>query len=315
MEAAGIGETVPMGGAGESTGLRIPDRVAAEALPPPYANYTVLSPGYLAAVGTPILQGRDFSDRDTVASAPVALVSAAMARKYWPGQDVIGKQVGLPIRPFNMTVVGVVSDVKHLSLREEPGPEIYVPYTQKPYPSMLTMHVVLRTKGDPAVMTAAARDAIRSVDPGLPIAAVATLDTIVDDAMAQTRFSILLVGAFGALSLLLACVGLYGAVSYSVTSRTQELGVRLALGAPKRRVFALVLAQGVRLTLLGIAIGGVLAVGLSRAIAGFLYGIESTDPATFGALSLLLLAVALLACYLPARRAMRVDPLVVMRCD
>jgi predicted permease len=315
VESAGIGETVPMGGAGESTGLRIPDRADARELTPPFANYTIVSPRYLPAVGTPILRGRDFLETDSADAPPVAIVNAAMARKYWPGQDVIGKEVGLPIKSFNMTVVGLVADVKHLSLREEPGPEIYVPYTQKPWPSMLTMHVAVRTKAAPTAMIDSIRAAIRTVDPDLPIASVSTLETIVDDAMAQPRFSMLLVGGFGALALVLACVGLYGAVSYSVTSRTQEIGVRLALGAPRRRVFALVLSQCVRLTSLGIAIGIAMALVVLKAMTGFLYGIEATDPATFASLSVLLLAVAMLACYVPARRAARVDPIVAMRAE
>jgi putative ABC transport system permease protein len=315
VESAGIGETVPMGGAGESTGLRIPDRPAAGDAAPPYANYTIISPGYLAAAGTPLLRGRDVAESDTADSMPVALVSAAFARKYWPGQDAVGKQVGVPIRSFNMTVVGVVADVKHVSIREEPGPEIYVPYTQKPWPSMQTMHVVVRTGAEPASMTGVVRRAIRAVDPEVPVAAVATLETIVGHAMAQPRFSMLLVGGFGALSLLIACVGLYGSVSYAVTSRTQELGIRAALGAPLPRLFALVLGQGVRITMLGIAIGVALALVVLKAMARFLYGVESTDPATFAVLSLVLLAVAMVACYVPARRAMRVDPLVAMRSE
>jgi putative ABC transport system permease protein len=315
VESVGIGETVPMGGAGESTGVRIPDRRADVDGVPPYANYTILSPGYLAAVGTPILKGRDFLETDTAESLPVAIVNAAMARQYWPGQDVIGKRVGLPIHPFDMTIVGVVADVKHQSLREEPGPELYVPYTQKPWPSMLTMHLVVRTKGDPSSMIGAVRSAIHGVDPDLPLAAVATLDAIVDTSMAQPRFSMLLVSGFGGLSLVLACVGLYGAVAYSVTTRRQELGVRLALGASTRRLVALVLAHGARIAALGIVFGIALALILLKTMAGFLYGVEWTDPTTFGGLSLLLLAVALAACYVPARRAMRVDPLTAMRSE
>jgi predicted permease len=315
VESVGIGETVPMGGAGESTGLRIPERPATADLAPPYANYTILSPGYLRAVGTPVLQGRDFLETDTGDTMPVAIVNAAMAKTYWPGQDVLGKQVGRPILPFNMTIVGLVADVKHLSIREQPGPEIYVPYTQKPWPSMLTMHVAVRTKAAPGSMTEAVRAAVRTVDPELPIASVATLNAIVDDAMSQPRFSMLLVSGFGVVALLLACVGLYGAVSYSVTSRTQEIGIRLALGAPRRRVFALVLSQCVRITGLGIAAGVTLALVVLRAIAGYLYGVEATDPATFAALSLLLFAVAVLAGYVPARRAARVDPLTAIRAE
>jgi putative ABC transport system permease protein len=315
VESAGIGETVPMGGAGESTGLRILDRPHIEALSPPFANYTIVSPGYFAAVATPLLRGRDFLESDTGGSMPVAIVNAAMARRYWPGQDAIGKQVGLPIRSFDMTVVGVVADVKHLSFREEPGPEIYVPYTQKPWPSMLTMHVVVRTRTDPAGLAGTVRNAIRSVDPDLPLAAFTTLDTIVDTAIAQPRFSMLLMSGFGAVAVFLACVGLYGAVSYSVTSRTQELGIRRALGAPPRRVLALVLAQCARIATLGIFIGVSIAMFVLRPMAAFLYGVESTDPATFVLLSLLLLAVASLACYLPARRATQIDPLVAMRVE
>lgn len=315
VESAGIAETVPMGGAGEGTGLRIPDRPTTDDNARPFANYTIASPGYFAAVGTPVLQGRVFADTDTATSLPVAIVSAAMARKFWPGQNPIGRQVGVPIRPYDMTVVGVVADVKHVSLREEPAPEIYVPYTQKPWPSMQTMHVIVRTRTAPASITAAVRNAIREIDPHLPLARVAALETFVDEALAQPRFSVLLVGGFGIVSLLLACVGLYGAVSYSVASRTRELGVRVALGASPRRVFGLVLGQCVRITVLGIAIGLGIALLALRVMEGFLYGIEPTDPATFAALSALLLAVALLAGYVPARRAMRVDPLVAMRVE
>jgi putative ABC transport system permease protein len=315
VESAGMGETVPMGGAGESTGLRILDRPQSEALSPPFANYTIVSPGYFPSVATALLRGRDFLESDTGDSMPVAIVNAAMARRYWPGQDAIGRQVGLPIRSFNMTVVGVVADVKHLSFREEPGPEIYVPYTQKPWPSMLTMHIVVRTRTDPAGLAGAVRNAIRSLDPDLPLAAFTSLDTIVDHAMAQPRFSMLLMSGFGVMSVLLACVGLYGAVSYSVTSRTQELGIRRALGAPPRRVFALVFAQCARIATLGIFIGVSIATFVLRPMAAFLYGVESTDPATFVLLPLLLLAVASLACYLPARRATQIDPMIAMRVE
>jgi ABC-type antimicrobial peptide transport system permease subunit len=177
------------------------------------------------------------------------------------------------------------------------------------------MHVIVRTRTAPASITAAVRNAIREIDPHLPLARVAALETFVDEALAQPRFSVLLVGGFGIVSLLLACVGLYGAVSYSVASRTRELGVRVALGASPRRVFGHVLGQCVRISALGIAIGLGIALLALRVMEGFLYGIEPTDPATFAALSALLLAVAMLAGYVPARRAMRVDPLVAMRVE
>jgi predicted permease len=313
VQSVGIGETVPMGGAGESTGLRVVSRPQAGDHAQPFANYTIASPGYLSAIGTPLLRGRDFLETDTAASPPVAIVNTAMARKYWPGQDAIGQQVGLPIKSFNMTIIGVVANVKHVSLREEPGPEIYVPYTQDPWPSMLTMHVAVRTKAEPAAVASSVREAIRGIDPTLPVANVATLAGIVDQAVAQPRFSMLLVAGFGVLALLLACVGLYGAMSYAVTSRAREIGIRLALGAAPRTVVAMVLAEGARVTGAGMMIGLAAAIVVLRVMTTFLFGVEPTDPATFALVSAALLCVALLACYVPARRATRVDPMLALR--
>src|SRR5579864_7692109 len=314
VQSAGIGETVPMGGEGESTVIRMPDHPAASQKELPFANYTIISPGYLSAVGTPLLRGRDFTEADTADSMPVAIVNAAMERKYWPGQGAIGKQVGPGSARFPLlTIVGVVPDVKHTSLREETAPEMYVLYTQKPWPSMLNMRVALRTKTDPASMAATVREAIHSLDPDLPLAKVATLAMLVDDSMSQPRFSMFLLGSFGALALLLASIGMYGVISYSVAQRTQEIGIRMALGAERRNVFGLVLGQGVRLAGLGIGIGLMAAFGATRLMASFLYGVQPTDPFTFTAVSLLLVGIALLACYLPARRATRVDPIVALR--
>jgi putative ABC transport system permease protein len=304
-----------MGGAGESTALRVPDWPVVRNEDRPFANYTIASPGYFSALGTPLLRGRDFLESDTATSPPVAIVNRTMADRYWPGTNPIGKQVGVPIHAFNMTVIGVVADVKHLSMRETPGPEIYVPFTQKPWPSMSTMHVAVRTSGDPAKATAALRAAIAAVDPDVPLANVATLSTIVGDAVAQPRFSMYLLGAFGGIAALLACIGLYGAVSYAVAARVQEIGIRLALGATPAEVLKMVLRQGLRVTTAGIAIGLVAAVASGRAVAAFLYGVEPTDPLTYVAVAAALLAAGCLACYLPARRATRIDPMSAMRAD
>ena len=243
---------------------------------------------------------------------PAAL--PAMERKYWATEGALGKQVGPGSTRFPLlTIVGVVPDVKHTSLREETAPEMYVLYNQKPWPSMLNMRVALRTKADPAAMTENVGDAVHALDPDLPLAKVATLRTLVDDSMAQPRFSVFLLGAFGVLALLLASIGMYGVISYSVLQRTQEIGIRMALGAQRRKVFGMVLGQGARLAGLGIAIGFVAALGVTRLMASFLYGVRPTDPLTFAGVSLLLLGIALLACYLPARRAMRVDPMVALK--
>jgi len=198
-------------------------------------------------------------------------------------------------------------------LREEPPPEIFVIYTQKQWPSMLNMRVALRTKVDPAAMTESVGAAIHSGDPDLPLAKIATLNTLVNDSLSQPRFAMFLLAAFSLLALLLASIGMYGVISYSVAQRIQEIGIRMALGAERRNVFAMVLGQGARLAGLGIAIGMLIALGVTRLMASFLYGVQSADPFTFAAVCLLLLATALLACYLPARRATRVDPMVALR--
>jgi putative ABC transport system permease protein len=314
VESAGITETVPMGGATESTALRIPGHPATDPNDRPYSNYTMASPGYFVTVGTPMLRGRDFLESDTVDSVPVTIINSAMAKKYWPGEDPIGKQVGPLSRLYPVaTIIGIVADTKRLSLREEPPPEMYVPYTQKVWPSLLTMDVVLRTKVDPVAAAASAREAIHSVDPDLPLANIATLETLVDGSMTQQRFAMFVLGTFGALALLLASIGMYGVISYSTMQRTQEIGIRMALGAQRRNVLAMVLGHGSRLAGLGIAIGLIAALAMGHTMASFLYGVQASDPLTLAGVSLLLLAVALLACYVPARRAMRTDPVIALR--
>ncbi|HEY4949391.1 MAG TPA: ABC transporter permease [Candidatus Acidoferrales bacterium] len=314
VQFAGIGETVPLGGEGESTVIRMPDHPAASQKELPFANFTVISPGYFPAIGTPLLRGRDFQETDTSDSMPVAIVNATMEKKFWAREGALGKQVGPGSTRYPLvTIVGVVPDVKHTSLREETAPEMYVLYNQNPWPSMLDMRVALRTKADPAGMTESVREAVHAIDPDLPLARVATLTTLVNDSMSQPRFSVFLLGAFGVLALLLASIGMYGVISYSVLQRTQEIGIRMALGAQRRSVFGMVLGQGARLAGLGIAIGLIAALGGTRLMASFLFGVRPTDPLTFAGVSLLLLGIALLACYLPARRAMRVDPMVALK--
>jgi putative ABC transport system permease protein len=314
VEAAGLVRTVPIGGAADSTGIRIPGRVFVSDKEHPYAEYTMVSPGYFSAVGTPLLRGRDFLENDTADSVPVTIISSAMAKKYWPGEDPIGKQVGpgSPRYPV-AAIVGIAADVKHLSVREDPGPEMYVLYNQKPWPSLLTMQFALRTKADPASVTASAGKAIYSLDADLPIAKVATLETLLDASMTQSRFTMLTLGTFGILALMLASVGIYGVISYSVAQRTREFGIRLALGAQPRIMFGMILGQGIRIAGLGIILGLLGAAAITRVMASLLFGVQPADPLTFVAVPLLLIGVALAACYVPARHAMRVDPMVALR--
>jgi putative ABC transport system permease protein len=314
VESAGLVRTVPMGGAADSTGIRIPGRTRADFKDSPYAEYTIVSPGYFAAVGTPLLRGRDFLESDNADSRLVTVISNAMAKKYWANEDPIGKQVGPgSLRYPLLTIVGIAADVKHLSLREEPGPEMYVLYNQEPWPSLLTMQFSLRTKADPSSVIGGAREAIRSLDPDLPIAKVASLETVVDASMTQPRFTMMLFAAFGGLALVLAAVGIYGVISYAVAQRTREFGIRMALGAQPTNVFGMVLGQGARIAGLGIFLGFIGAAAATRVMASLLFGVKATDPLTFAAVPAVLLGIALLACYVPARRAARVDPMAALR--
>ena len=313
VQSAGIVETVPMDGAADAAAIRIPGHPAPSGKEP-IVSYSVASPGYFSTIATPIIAGRDFLETDIAESTPVTVINNAMAKKLWPGQDPIGKQVGLLGEDLPlMTVVGIVADIKHLSLREDPGPEIYVPYTQKVFPSMLIMHVVLRSKTDPAALIRTAGDAVRSLDPDLPVAKVTTLEMLVGNSIAGQRFSMLLLGLFGVLSLVLAAIGIYGVISFFSIERTREIGIRLALGAPRRSVLAMILGQGARLAGLGMAFGLGVAVGVTRLMASVVYGVGAADPITFAGVSLLLCGVAILACYLPARRAMRIAPASALR--
>jgi predicted permease len=317
VQSAGLASVVPMGGAPDGTVIRMPEHPARNRSEQPYANYSFASPGYFSTIGTPLLRGRDFSDADTLSSVPVTIISSSMAKEYFHGEDPIGKQVGvgstkIPVR----RIIGVVANIKHASLREEPEAEMFVPYTQneiRTWPSMQTMQFAVRTRTDQTAITESVRQAVHAVDPDLPVAKFTTLATLVDRSMTADRFSMLLVCSFGLLALILASIGMYGVISYSVMQRTPEIGVRMALGAQRTQIFVMILRQASRLAVAGIAIGLIAALGATHLMARFLYGVRPADPITFTAVSLLLASVAFLACYVPARRAMKVDPMIALR--
>jgi putative ABC transport system permease protein len=230
----------------------------------------------------------------------------------------VGLQVGVadarwPLR----TIVGVVGDVKHYSLRETPAPEMWVPYAQGEgiWPPMQTLQAAVRASAPSSAVLASIRRALKTVDPDLPVARPAELARLVDEATAPSRFAVLLLAAFGGVALVLATIGMYGVVSYSVVQRTREIGVRMALGARRSQVFGMVVGSGSRLAAAGIALGLVVAVGVTRLFAGLLYGVRPIDPVTFAAVAGILMLVALAACAVPARRATRVDPLTALRGD
>ena len=317
VQSAGFATVVPLAGPSDATEIRIPEHPLTDPAQSPKANYLFVSPGYFATIGAPLQHGRDIADGDTLTAMPVTIINSAMAKKYWPGENPIGKQVGVGMtRIPARTIVGVVTDIKQVSLREIPDPTMYVPYTQneiKTWPSMQAMQYAIRTKADPDSIAGSVREAVHSVDPDLPVANFATLTTLVDTSLTADRFAMLLLGAFGMLALILSAIGMYGVISYSVMQRTPEIGIRIALGARRTQILVMVLGQGCRLACAGIAIGLIAALTTTRLMTRFLYGVQPTDPTTFAAVSLLLMAVALLACYMPARKAMKVDPMIALR--
>jgi putative ABC transport system permease protein len=293
-------------------------------VPPPgqrvKGDWQSASPGYFEAMGIPLLQGRLFTPADRLDAQPVMVVNRAMAAKFWPHQDPIGKRVRVRgtrgrSSPWS-TVVGVVGDVRHNGITAEVKEQWYLPQAQFHASTgfaVTTMTLVLRTALPPARLVQPVREAIRAFDPRLPIANVVTLDEVLARSLAQPRITLLLMIVCAFLALTLAVVGTYGVIGYSVSRRSHEIGLRMALGARPGRVLALVVRQGMALAGIGIGVGGLAAVLASRSLAGLLYGVETYDPLTFVAGIGLLLLVALGASWLPARRVTRIDPMVVLR--
>ncbi|MGA2538466.1 MAG: ABC transporter permease [Terracidiphilus sp.] len=317
VESAGFATVVPLAGPSDATAIRIPEHPVIDPSLSPQANYLFVSPDYFRTIGATLQRGRDITDSDTLASVPVTLINSAMARKYWPGEDPVGKHVGVGMTRIPLrTIIGIVPDFKQVSLREAPAPAMYVPYTQneiKSWPDMQTMQYAVRVKGDPAAIAGSVQQAVHSIDPDLPVANYVTLTKLVDSSLTADRFAMLLLGAFGLVALLLASVGMYGVISFAVIQRTPEIGIRIALGAQRAQILAIVLSQGARLACIGIALGLFGAFTATRLMTALLYGIQPTDPVTFGVAALLLILVALAACYVPARKAMQVDPIIALR--
>lgn len=283
------------------------------------ADHRAITPEYFSAIGTTLISGRSFDGQDTADSRTVVVIDDLLARQAWPNESAVGRLIECesfqPDGSFvqrKAEIVGIVRHVRHHSLTKEVRGQIYIPYAQS---AREHLSFVVRTGSDPTALITPARQALASLNPNLALSKVRPFSAYTDKALAPVRFITLLAGIFGALALLLALIGIYGVVSYSVSQRTREIGVRLALGAQARDVLTLVIRHGMRPALAGVAIGLAGALALTRFMAGLLFGVQAVDPLTFCAVALLLLVVALLACWVPARRATRVDPMLTLRCE
>jgi putative ABC transport system permease protein len=313
VQSAGATSILPLSGNNSSGSFQIEGRVTPPGQSSPHGDRWAATTDYFSTMRIPIIRGRFFDDRDTMESQPVAIIDETMARKYWPDEEPLGKRItfqGGPNNPVWREIVGIVGHVKHKGLDGESRVQYYIPHSQT---QNAFMSLVVRASVDPSSLTGAVRGAISGLDKDLPVFRVKTMEQFVSESMAQRRFAMALVGIFAAVAMALACVGLYGVLSYSITQRLREIGIRMALGASGADVLRLVVGQGMLLALAGVALGSVAAFLLTRLMANLLYGVTASDPLTFVTIAALLTLVALVACLSPALRATKVDPIEALR--
>jgi predicted permease len=315
VEAVGGIQILPMGGGNTAFTVHLVGHPPLPNTP----NYRVVTPDYFRAMNIPVVKGRYFTGRDAKESPLVVIINETFARRVFPNQDPLTEQLiveddhVMDNQGEHRQIVGIVKDIKQFGLDGEPAPEVYVPYGQSTEPISLTF--VLRSSVDPVSLIPAVRRAVWEVNKDQALGQFQALRRVIDASVAPQRFNTLLLTAFGVIALVLAAVGIYGVIGYSVAQRTREIGIRIALGAQKENVLSLVLGQGMRLALMGVFIGVLAALGLTRVMKALLFEVKPTDPLTFGSVSLLLVGITLLACWLPARRATKVDPIVALRCE
>ena len=307
VEAVGISTACPLTGVGD-VGIHFdgPPRMGTT------ANYFRVTPGYLRVMQIPLIRGRLITEQDTSTSPPVVLINETMAHRFFPDEDPIGKRLDISGPTYMREIVGIVGDIKQESLRTPTPPQVYEPLAQKPGP---TLHVLLRAPEEPLRFAATVRREVRAIDNAQPISAARPMKEIVARSLTRDRFSVSILGAFAGLALMLAAVGLYGLVAYFVTQRTNEIGVRIALGAEPRGIQRLVVVQSLRMVLVGLGLGLVGAVVVTGILRSLLYEVNPRDPMTFAVVTLLLVVVALAAAFIPARRAARVDPVLALRAE
>jgi len=315
VRSAGAVSAMPFAEAniGVETGMVIQGRPAPAAGQAPNVYTTIATSGYFETMGVALRRGRTFTAADDASAPRVALISESLARRHFPDEDPIGRHIAVRFDGGQVReIVGVVADVRHDGLQEAPRVEMYMPHAQFPFGSMT---FVVRTDGDPATTLPALQRAIWEVNPNQAIYEASTLEALIADSLRERRFNLSLIGGFAALALILAAVGVYGLISYSTMRRTSEFGVRLALGASGTQIVTAAMRDGVRYAVAGVALGLVASLALTRAMASMLFGVSATDPLTYVALALVMLAVAAVASFLPARRALEVDPVTALRGD
>jgi len=311
--SAGLGYPMPFSGDPEAGSFDIEDHPAGPNDPGPHGDRRFISPGYMETLSIPLKAGRYFTDQDRVDSKLVAIIDDALARQYWPHEDPVGKRVRLGEGAPWMTIVGIVGHVMHSSLASDSGKGVmYLSLFQRSKPGA---SIAVKTYGDPNLMAAVIRDAVRAADPHQAVHTFGTMDYWVSRSLDTRRFGVRLLGFFGVTALFLAALGLYGVISYAVTQRTREIGIRMALGAERRSVISLVVGQGLRLSIIGVAIGIGFAALLGQYLQSLLFQVQSFDPWTIVGTAAAPIIAGLLASYLPARRAVRVDPAITLRSD
>jgi putative ABC transport system permease protein len=312
---AGSRSAVPISGDTSSMSFGVVNRLLPEDQEEkPKVNWRQVTNDYFKAMGIPLLGGRSFSLQDNPKSSLVAIVNRSLANRYFPEEDPVGKVIWLDDETMtNLTIVGLVGDAKFQGLDLPDNPAVYTSHYQDVFGASMSMWLAIRTRTTPSNLIAAVREQVRSLDKDLPVANIMPMERIVDDSLLERKFNMVLLGILAAIALILAAVGIYGVMAYSVSQRTREFGIRMALGAQTGDVIWLVLRQGLMLTAIGVAIGLIGAFTFNRIMTALLFGVSSTDPLAFGGMVVILCLVALLACFIPARRAVRVDPVVALR--
>ena len=315
VQAAGFSTILPLAGTNSDSSFAIEGQPSNDRTPSPDEENRQVSPDYFRALEIPLIKGRLFTDADKADAPPVIIVNQAFARKFWPNQDAVGKRIvmgGMSEHPNWITTVGVVGDVRHFGLDVDPKPEMYVPFAQNPY---FTTIYVVRSNQDAVSLLSAIRREIQAIDSAVPLANVRTFEQVIADSVAPRRLSVVLIGVFAGVSVLLASVGIYGVMSFLVVQRTQEIGVRMALGAQRADVLKLILGRSLKLISAGAAIGLVVALMSTGALRALLYNVSAFDTPTFVLVTIFLAAVALVASYLPAMRATKADPMIALHAE